>query len=346
VRPRPERADPRREAIFAKKASMRLGAALIGTCLALAIGGPGVARAQERDKAQDKREAAQAAQAAPEKPPPPPDEPLPPVSEARPGLPPAPPPEPVPWHNHLEVGGGLAVSELLAHTDGAGLPTPIRFRPAPGFHLDLSWQVFRFLRFTGYIQEHDHGLDFPHPGSLRLPGTITGQGALIAKPVNNVDVGNVDEQVGPKPTAHMYTFGFRFSPTLPIGSRGRLWLTMGVGWGRIEYPRYTYWDGAPSVCKLVVMVPNSLDNAKPCVTIRDRAENLFEVPFGVGGSFTIIPRWLSIHAEVTGSFIPSQSGDALDTGQFIDASGAIHSLQPMPKLDAAFTETIGLSLHL
>jgi hypothetical protein len=279
---------------------MRLGQALIGTCVALAaFACPSGVRAQ--DKPDDKLEA-----------------PLPPVSEARPPLPPAPAPEPVPWHNHLEFGGGLAVSELLTHTDGSGMKTPIRFHPAPGFHLDLSWQVFRWLRFTGYLQEHDHGMDLPQ-GSLMLPaGTIT------------VPASSQPGWPWPSRTAHMYTFGVRFSPTLPIGSRGRLWLTIGVGWGRIEYPRFAYTD------------------SNGPATIRERSATLFEVPFGLGGSFTIIPRWLSIHAEVTGSFIPSQSGDALDqsAGQFIDGSGNMRNLGPMPKLDAAFTETIGLSLHL
>jgi hypothetical protein len=276
---------------------MRLGEALIGTCVALAaVVCPSVARADDKPEAI-----------------------LPPLSEARPPLPPAPEPEPIPWHNHLEFGGGLAVSELVTHTDGSGVKTPVRFHPAPGFHLDLSWQVFRWLRFTGYIQEHDHGMDFP-PGSLMLP-----KNATIMVPASTPA-----PWPWPSRAAHMYTFGVRFSPTLPIGSRGRLWLTMGIGWGRIEYPRYAYSD------------PNGP------ATIRERDATLFEVPFGLGGAFTIIPRWLSIHAEVTGSFIPSQSGNALDqsAGQFINGAGQTQPLGPMPKLDAAFTETIGLSLHL
>jgi hypothetical protein len=259
--------------------------AMIGTYLALAVVG-----SAETARAEDEREP-----------------PLPPLSEARPPLVPPPPEQPVPWQHHLEIGGGFALSELPVHLDGAGAPTPMRFGVAPGFHLDLSWQVIRYLRFTGYILEHDHAVEFPAE-SLGIPASASITGAK----------------------AHMYTFGVRFSPTLPLGSRGRLWLTAGAGWGRIEYPRYTVRDPTPQ---------NNF-------IIRERAENLVEIPLGLGGSFEIIPRWLSIHVEVMGSFVPSQTGDALDPEQVINGLGQIGHVGPMPKLDAAFVETIGLSLHL
>src|SRR5437868_4574699 len=68
---------------------------------------------------------------------------LPPLGEARPPLPPAPEPQPLPWQHHFEIGAGLAVSQTPISVDGDGKATPVRFRPAPGFHVDLSWQVFR-----------------------------------------------------------------------------------------------------------------------------------------------------------------------------------------------------------
>jgi hypothetical protein len=266
---------------------MRLGEALLGTCAALLVSAHGVAYAEDGA------------------PPPTPsaEPPLPPLSDARPPVPPAPEQPPIPWHNHIEVGTGLAVAELPAHLDGAGNSTNIRFRPAPGFHVDLSWQLLDYLRVTGYLSEHSHALDLP-PGSLGLAGTLSG------------------------PNAQMYSFGVRGSPTLPLGKRTRLWLTVGIGWGHIAYGRYTVTQAG--------MAP---------YTIRERDEDLFEVPLGFGGSFEIIPRWLSLRIELTGSFVPSQVGSALETGQAINA-GAMQNFAPMPKLDAYFVQTIGLSLHL
>lgn len=270
---------------------MRLGEALAYAVVAVSLAATVPAAAAETPEA-------------PVLAPQPPKEPLPPIEEARPPLPPAPEPQPVPWEHHLEIGAGLAIAEAPVSVDGDNKPTPLRFRPAAGFHVDLSWQVHRFFRFSGYVVERDHSITWG-PGALGLEGAIDG------------------------PKAHMYTFGVRFSPTLPLGSRGRLWITAGAGWGRIEYGRFT------------VMPPNS-----GALTLRERAESLFEVPLGIGGSFEIIPRWLSVHVELTGSFVPSQIGDALEHGQFIDEAGMKRDLAPMPKLDASFVQTIGLSLHL
>jgi hypothetical protein len=228
--------------------------------------------------------------------------PLPPMIEARPPPPPTPPPAPVAWQHHIEVGGGVAFSEMLASVDGASKATPVRFAPGVGFHVDLSWQVFHYLRFTGYLVEHANALELP-AGSLGVPGTINS--SLV----------------------HSYAFGVRFSPTLPIGSRTRLWLTAGAGWGYLGYDRFT--------------IAN-----QPDILIRDRSAMIFEIPVGVGGSIMLIPRLLSVHFELTGSFVPSQTGDALDQGQYIDAGGMTHDLGPMPRLDASFVQTLGLSLHL
>jgi hypothetical protein len=231
-----------------------------------------------------------------------PAEPLPPISEARPPpLPEAPEPEPVPWEHHIEVGVGPAVAELPVHLDGDGKTTGVRFRPGPGFNVDLSWQVFRYLRFTMYVFEHDHTLVLP-AGSLGITGSITA------------------------PSVHAYTFGARISPTLPIGSRVKLWLTAGAGWGFVNYGRFTVAPGP--------------------ATIYERGEELFEIPLGLGGSVEIIPRWLSIRFEAIGSFVPSQIGDALQHGQFIGADRLMHDVGPMPTLDAIFVETVGLAIHL
>lgn len=225
---------------------------------------------------------------------------LPPPGEARPSLPPAPEPAGVPWEQHVEVGGGVAFTQMLATIDGDGRPTSVRFKPAVGFHIELSWQVLRYLGVTGYVVEHDHPLFLPF-GALDVPG-----------------------QINPA-SAHAYSFGVRASPTIPLGPRVLLWLTAGGGWGRVEY-------GTMTVAGANILLPA-------------RAESLFEIPLGLGGSVEIIPRWLSLRLEVTGAFLPSQIGDALQHGQFI-RGGAMADFFPMPRLDATFVETLGLMLHL
>jgi hypothetical protein len=223
---------------------------------------------------------------------------------ARPPLPPEPARTPLPWAEHLEIGGGLAISALLASSVPAGQPPQVRLKPNAGFHIRMSWEVLRYLWFTGYLVESAHALDLP-PGALGLPGTLTGG------------------------SAHLYTFGARVSPTLPLGSRARLWLTAGAGWGRIAYPR--------------------LCPQQPCTgafMVRERAATMVEVPIGLGAAFELIPRWLRLHLELTGSLLPSQIGEARETGQVIDAAGKKRDVGPMPHLEGSIVQTIGLSLVL
>ncbi len=236
--------------------------------------------------------------------------PLPPLDEARPPPPPEAPSPSVPWHEHIEVGGGVAFTQMSAASGQAFQPVPVRFLPGVGFHVDLSWQVFRYLRFTGYMLEHNNPLEVP-AGSL-VPGATFSA-----------------------PSVHVYSFGARISPTLPIGDRVRLWLTAGAGWGYLGYGRFTQID-----------VPPGPGVVNPMPVIRERSSTIFEIPVGVGYAFEIVPRWLSLHFEVTATFAPSQVGDALGQGQYVDAKGAAQTVNPMPQIDVAFAETLGLSIHL
>ncbi len=255
-------------------------------------------------------------------PPVPPAEPLPPASEARPPPLPEPAAVPVPWNHHIEVGGGVALTQMTASGGGpppsrVPQPLPMRFLPGVGFHLDLSWQVFRYLRFTGYMVEHNNPLWMPD-GALATDSR--GVGASF------------------RGSVHVYSFGVRASPTLPIGKRVRLWITAGAGWGYLGYGDYTQLNvacGVPDTC-----------------VVRGRSSTIFEVPLGVGYSIEIIPRWLSLHFEATGAFVPSQVGEALESppqgqyGQYIDARHLMGVVYPMPQIGASFVETVGLSLHL
>ena len=223
----------------------------------------------------------------------------------RPPLPDVPSPRRLPWEQHLEVGGGFAMTATPVSRDGDRSPTAVRLRPGPGFHIRLSWEVLRrHLWFTGYVSESRHPLSLPL-GSLGLPVKLTGDAAW------------------------MYTFGARLSPTFPIGDRVRIWGTAGGGWGQMRYPRLC----PKQPCDGVFMV-------------RERAHSILEIPVGFGAAVEVIPRWLRIHAELTVSLLPSQTGPALEHSQTLDAAGKIVDVRPMPRLDSIITQTIGLSLVL
>jgi hypothetical protein len=234
--------------------------------------------------------------------PPAPDAPLPPLSEARPPPPAVANPAPPRWEQHIEVGGGAVFTQTLTSLDSVHQ----HFRPGAGFHIDLSWPVFRYLRFTAYLLEHGDSM------SLAPNAIVPGPYGLYS--------------------AHTYAFGVRISPTLHVGERLRLWVTAGGGWGHIAYDYFTQTSPAGAV--------------NPTVVFPGRSETFFDVPFGLGGSIVLIPRWLSAHVELMASVAPSQIGDALDPGQYIGANGMMRTVGPMPSLDVAFIETFGFSIHL
>lgn len=241
-------------------------------------------------------------------PPPAPAKPLP-VDDAsgklaRPPLLPEPPSAPLPWKEHLEAGGGLAIAAPLVGAPTSGQALQIHIKPNVGFHLRLSWEVLRHLWFTGYLVESSHPLGLPS-GALGLPGIIA------------------------ENSAHVYTFGARVAPTLPLGARVRLWLTAGAGWGRVAYPRLNVTQPGPA-----------------SFVVRERAASMVEVPIGLGAAFQVIPRWMRVHVELTGSLLPSQIGEALEAGQYIDRAGKKRALGPMPHLEGSIVQTIGISLVL
>lgn len=278
--------------------SMRLGGAGIGAVIAiLGVGLPARALAGEPAK-----EPAATAQTAKDQAAKVADDDY--AKPARPPLPDLPPSRRLPWEQHLEVGGGAAIVATPATQDGDRNATSVRLKPGPGFHIRLSWEMIPYLWFTGYVVESHHPLDLP-AGALGVPGKLTSDAAW------------------------MYTLGARLSPTIPIGSRVRLWFTAGAGWGRIMYPRLC----PQQPCTGALLVPK-------------RAASLIEIPLGIGAAFEVIPHWLRIHVELTGSLLPSQNGPALDHTQTIDAAGKMLDVRPMPRLDGIVTQTIGLSLVL
>lgn len=130
------------------------------------------------------------------------------------------------------------------------------------------------------------------------------------------------------PPVETFVIGARVSPRLVWG-RLTGWLTAGVGWGRFEFQRMTATTsgGAP-------------------YTLRERGASFVEIPLGLGVSFEIWPRWVSIDLQATAAFVAGQRGEAFDDAQTVDAGGHLRNVGPLPIMDASLVQTIGLSLLL
>ena len=126
-----------------------------------------------------------------------------------------------------------------------------------------------------------------------------------------------------------YMFGVRFSPSIAFTPRLRGWLTAGFGWGRFEYPRMQAQDPGQAV-----------------FTIPERSAYAIEIPLGFGLSVDLIPRWLSLQAELTAAPIVGQLGTTDITAQAIDAEGKKRTIGLLPRIDASIVQSIGLSLLL
>lgn len=128
---------------------------------------------------------------------------------------------------------------------------------------------------------------------------------------------------------YTYSFGARLAPTWHFGPRLRTWVSAGAGWGRIEVdPFLVRQDGGGSF------------------NVRGRAASFVELPFGLGASFDLIPKWLALEIEVVGAFNVGERGDALREGQAIDARGRRVDVGPLPEISGSFVQTLGLSLVL
>jgi hypothetical protein len=213
---------------------------------------------------------------------------------------------PLPWLEYVSLGGDAAlIARPISQTaDGA---TGMRLRPTLGFGVHGRVNIFKYLGFTGYFVDARHSLLLP-TGALGVNSVVTQDGKSV----------------------QTYVFGARLSPTLPIGSRGKVWVTGGVGWGHLDYPRMTAAD--------------SIANSE--FTIRERRDSFGEAPFGAGASIDLIPRWLRLEIEATGSFAFGQQGSATQHAQAIDAAGRKRDIGALPRLGATFVQTLGLSLIL
>ncbi|WP_437764177.1 hypothetical protein WMF27_36860 [Sorangium sp. So ce281] len=228
----------------------------------------------------------------------------------RPPLPPAPPRTRLPWARHIEVGADIALVNRFGSDDAAGQPTGIRLKPALGVGAHARWEIFDYLRFSAFFVHAKHELAL-QAGALAQPGPIT-----------------AEPREDGAPTVRTLALGARLAPTLPLGERARSWLSVGVGYDRFDFDR------------MRVSEPGGE------FTIRERGASYVEIPLGLGVSFDIIRRWLTIELETSGAFLLGRGGDATREGQAIDAQGRRRSVGALPQARGSFVQTLGLSLVL
>lgn len=129
-------------------------------------------------------------------------------------------------------------------------------------------------------------------------------------------------------SVYSYSLGFRLAPTWPLSCRARAWASAGIGWGRTELGRFHVVSSAGTF------------------EVRERSASHLEWPLGLGFSFDVIRNWLVVEVEATGGLYSGERGDALRSGQAIDAAGRLLRVGPFPNVRATFVQTLGLSLIL
>lgn len=179
---------------------------------------------------------------------------------------------------------------------------------APGITYGAHAQVStaRWLRFSLYYLHGSQPLTVPR-GSLYEDATVHPERDRLSS----------------------YVLGARIQPTLNLGERLHLWASAGAGWGKVSVSAMQVGAGSGTTMQ-----------------VGPREGVLVELPFGVGGSFDIIKRWLAISVDATYAPITNQSGDLYREVQAIDDKGRLHHVGPMPKLSPAMSATASILIEL
>lgn len=119
----------------------------------------------------------------------------------------------------------------------------------------------------------------------------------------------------------------RLYPTLPLTDRVTLFAIVGAGFGRLEFPSVNVEsDGHETL-------------------IAARGASFFDFPIGVGASFALVPRWLSLELSLDVAPMLLKDGDAFVPVQAIEQGKKVHA-SALPKIDVTYRQAIGLSLLL
>jgi hypothetical protein len=225
-------------------------------------------------------------------------------------LPEVEPPAPPPWERHVEVGFSFAFV-FRPFADGLH-ETSIAYQPSPGFAVNLQWAIVEWMRVNPYFVHAFHGLDIP-PGGLAA-------NSLISIPA---DATVSDERVA------TFVVGLKLQPTYPFTDRIRAWASLGVGWGRFEFPTMTV-----------------TETSGASYEVRRRSGSLVEFPLGLGVGFDVIERWVALSYEATAAPVTGQSGNAFEIFPTTDANGVTRDVGPFGAIEASFVQTLGLSIIL
>lgn len=250
----------------------------------------------------------------------------------RPPLPPAQKAVRLPWARHIEIGGDVAlVSRLVATGDD----TPgVRYKPALGYGFHARWEIVRYLRFSAFFVRAQHELAF-NPGALS-----TAQSS--AEPVLRLSPGTrltpASQVLLPSarlaPTVRTLSLGGRLAPTWPLSERARSWVSAGIGYERLDLD------------SMLVSEAGGGRNSDTWFTVRGRGASFVAIPLGIGVSFDLIRNWLTIELESSASILLGKGGDAMQPAQAVDGQGQRRMVGPLPRPQATFMHTLGLSLVL
>lgn len=125
------------------------------------------------------------------------------------------------------------------------------------------------------------------------------------------------------------SFGVRVARTFQVVDPVRVWGSAGIGYGRMEFGR---------------MIAH--ESGRPAWEIRDRGASFVEFPFGIGGAYTVVPRWLSIDLEAAAAPVLDKKGTAFATTRAIDAAGLVRRVGALPEVEATLVVALGVSIIL
>lgn len=125
--------------------------------------------------------------------------------------------------------------------------------------------------------------------------------ALVSNSVHGVSVDGEALLAGAsadQPSLQVLEIGARVEPTLQLTPQARVWLGLGMAWNRIWADRARF-EGRD-------------------VQGVDRTGVAVEYSAALGGTFDVIPRWLTLGLAVSASRIGDQSGSMFDSIQGVD----------------------------
>jgi hypothetical protein len=130
-----------------------------------------------------------------------------------------------------------------------------------------------------------------------------------------------------QPAIDVLQIGARLEPTWRVIPTLRLWLGLGVAWGRAAAPAPTM-DG----------VQDS--------SLTDRSGVFLEYSAALGGTYDVIPNWLALSLSVSGGVMANQSGDLFNGTQAIKDDGFMSRLPGLPEMESSFSALLGVGMIL